>query len=65
VQGNLDSTVLFADRETIRKSAQEVLAGAGSRPGHIFNLGHGVLPGTPVDNVIFLVDTVHALSSRR
>ncbi|NUN47949.1 MAG: uroporphyrinogen decarboxylase [Candidatus Brocadiae bacterium] len=65
VQGNLDSTVLFAGREVIRKAAAEVLDATRGRPGHVFNLGHGVLPGTPVDNVIALVDAVHELSSRR
>ncbi|MEK7467535.1 MAG: uroporphyrinogen decarboxylase [Planctomycetota bacterium] len=64
IQGNLDSTVLFADKPTIRRAAQNVLDSAAGRPGHVFNLGHGVLPGTPVDNVRLLVDTVHEASSR-
>jgi uroporphyrinogen decarboxylase len=59
VQGNLDPCVLLGDRETIRKRAEEILRQAGGRPGHIFNLGHGVLPPTPVDNVKFLIDLVH------
>ncbi len=59
VQGNLDPCFLLGDRETIRKRAEEILRQAGGRPGHIFNLGHGVLPPTPVDNVKFLIDLVH------
>jgi len=48
----------------LRREAARVLAEVGGRPGHIFNLGHGILPGTPVDNVISLVDAVHELSAR-
>ncbi len=59
VQGNLDPCVLLADRETIRRRAEDILRQAAGRPGHIFNLGHGVLPMTPVDNVKYLVDLVH------
>jgi len=62
VQGNLDPLALLADREEIRRRVQEVLAQAGGRPGHIFNLGHGVLPETPVENAVALVDAVHELS---
>jgi uroporphyrinogen-III decarboxylase len=64
VQGNLDPTVLFADRSEIRRRAQQILDQAAGRPGHIFNLGHGVLQQTSVDNVIALVDAVHELSHR-
>ena len=64
VQGNLDPLVLLADRDTIRSRAQDVLDQAGGRPGHIFNLGHGVLQQTPVENAIALVDAVHELSSK-
>jgi uroporphyrinogen decarboxylase len=64
VQGNLDPCVLLADRGEIRRRAQEVLNQAAGRPGHIFNLGHGVLQQTPVDNAIALVDAVHELSQR-
>ncbi|OGL62972.1 MAG: uroporphyrinogen decarboxylase [Candidatus Tectomicrobia bacterium RIFCSPLOWO2_12_FULL_69_37] len=60
VQGNLDPAALLGDRRLIRRRAEEILRQAGGRPGHIFNLGHGVLPATPVDNVRFLVDLVHA-----
>jgi uroporphyrinogen decarboxylase len=58
VQGNLDPVVLLSDRETVRRQTQHVLAQAAGRPGHIFNLGHGILPQTPVDNVLELIATV-------
>ncbi|WP_164103917.1 uroporphyrinogen decarboxylase [Candidatus Laterigemmans baculatus] len=58
VQGNLDPTVLLGSPELIRERAGEVLQAAGGRPGHIFNLGHGVLQQTPVENVIGLVEYV-------
>ena len=64
VQGNMDPTALCADRKTVAAHAQRVLDEAGGRPGHIFNLGHGILPQTPVDNVKFLVDYVHEQSVR-
>jgi uroporphyrinogen decarboxylase len=64
VQGNLDPAVLLADRETIRREAKVVLDHAAGRAGHIFNLGHGVLPQTPVDNVRYLVEVVRELSRR-
>ncbi|MGH7844794.1 MAG: uroporphyrinogen decarboxylase [Candidatus Binatia bacterium] len=64
VQGNLDPLMLLAPQDEIRRHTREILQRAGGRPGHIFNLGHGVLPETPVDNVIALVDAVHQLSSR-
>ncbi|NDC63621.1 MAG: uroporphyrinogen decarboxylase [Planctomycetia bacterium] len=60
VQGNLDPAVLLADRDTVRRRTLEVLEQAGRRPGHIFNLGHGVLPQTPVENVLELIATVKA-----
>ncbi len=65
VQGNLDPTVLFSDLATIKQHAQYVLSQANGRPGHIFNVGHGILPGTPVDHVIALVDMVHEMTDRR
>ncbi len=65
VQGNLDPTVLFSDLATIKRHTQTVLAQANGRPGHIFNVGHGILPGTPVDHVVALVDMVHELTDRR
>jgi uroporphyrinogen decarboxylase len=58
VQGNLDPAVLLADRDTVRRRTQAILAQAAGRPGHIFNLGHGVLPQTPVENVLELIATV-------
>ncbi len=64
IQGNLDPGVLFGPAEYIRKRAKEVLDRAGGRPGHIFNLGHGIILGTPVDSVAILVDSVHELSRR-
>ena len=64
VQGNLDPVVLFAEPAEIRRAAARILEEAGGRPGHIFNLGHGILPGTPFDHVRYLVDAVHELGSR-
>ena len=65
VQGNLDPAVLLADPAYIRKRAKAVLDAAGGRPGHIFNLGHGIHKDTPVEHVKALVDIVHELSDRR
>jgi len=59
IQGNLDPVALLTDRTEIRRRATEILAQAAGRQGHIFNLGHGVLPQTPVDNVVALVEAVH------
>ena len=64
IQGNLDPSVLLASRGVIEAHVRKILQSAGNRPGHIFNLGHGVLPQTPVENAIFLVETVHRLSKR-
>ena len=58
VQGNLDPAILLTDPATVRRHTLEVLAQAGGRPGHIFNLGHGILPQTPVENVLELIATV-------
>ena len=58
VQGNLDPIVLLTDPQTIAKHAMNILQKAAHRPGYIFNLGHGILPQTPVENVIALVETV-------
>ena len=57
LQGNLDPAVLLTEPAAVRRATARVLADA-DRPGHIFNLGHGVLPGTPVENVAAMVDTV-------
>ncbi len=65
IQGNLDPVVLFSDPHTVRSRAGELLEKAAGRPGHIFNLGHGILPETPVDHVIALVDAVHELSAKK
>jgi uroporphyrinogen decarboxylase len=62
VMGNLDPAVLLAGRAAIEREALRVLEQAEKRPGHIFNLGHGVSKETPVEDVIFLVDRVHELS---
>lgn len=51
VQGNLDPVLLFAEWKELKSRAEEILRRADGRPGHIFNLGHGILPETPVDNV--------------
>ncbi len=59
VQGNLDPAILFAKWPEVQARAGDVLQRAGGRPGHIFNLGHGIQPGTPVENVRTLVDFVH------
>jgi uroporphyrinogen decarboxylase len=64
VQGNLDPVALFAAPKEIKARAAEILRRAAGRPGHVFNLGHGVLPETPVDHVVALVDSVHELSVR-
>jgi uroporphyrinogen decarboxylase len=64
VQGNLDPVALFAPPKEIRSRVADVLGRAGNRPGHIFNLGHGVLPETPVDHVVAMVEAVHELSGR-
>jgi uroporphyrinogen decarboxylase len=64
IQGNLDPTTLFADEKLIRARAECVLRRAGGRAGHIFNLGHGVLPETPVENVKALVGFVHEFSAQ-
>src|SRR5271166_4698969 len=64
VQGNLDPVALFAEVGEIRVRAKAILDEAAGRPGHIFNLGHGILPNTPVDHVKALVDSVHELSRR-
>jgi uroporphyrinogen decarboxylase len=51
VQGNLDPITLFAPPDLIRDRVHNILSQAASRPGHIFNVGHGIVPGTPVENV--------------
>ena len=65
VQGNLDPITLFAEPELIRNRVRNIMAKAGGRPGHIFNLGHGILPQTPVDNVKRLADYVRERTQAR
>ncbi len=59
VQGNLDPITLFAPEEILELKVKEILRLANGRPGHIFNLGHGIVPGTPVENVASVVKMVH------
>lgn len=63
VQGNLDPVTLFSDWQEVRRRAQEIIDRAAGRPGHIFNLGHGILPETPVENVKALTAYVREHSS--
>jgi uroporphyrinogen decarboxylase len=63
VQGNLDPVLLFADWKEVKARAEDILRRAAGRPGHIFNLGHGILPETPVDNVKALCDYVREHSA--
>jgi uroporphyrinogen decarboxylase len=64
VQGNLDPIALLGPLPEIRRRVETILGQAAGRPGHVFNLGHGVLPQTPVDHVVAMVDAVHELSAR-
>jgi len=64
VQGNLDPVLLFAPKDVLIKKAKELLDRVNGRSGHIFNLGHGIILGTPVDNVKVLVDAVHEYTQK-
>ncbi|WP_255484278.1 uroporphyrinogen decarboxylase [Granulicella sp. 5B5] len=64
VQGNLDPITLFAPQDVLEARVKEILDLAANRNGHIFNLGHGIVPGTPVENVIHVVDVVKKYSLR-
>lgn len=64
VQGNLDPVVLFAPADVLEAKTADVLRRAGRRPGHVFNLGHGFLPGTPLDHAIRLAEFVREASTR-
>mgnify|MGYP003551231221 FL=1 len=64
VQGNLDAVTLFGPISEIERRVTDILRRAAGRPGHIFNLGHGILPNTPVENVAATIDLVHKLSTR-
>jgi len=59
LQGNLDPLVLLTDPDTVRRETAAVIHAAGPAPGHIFNLGHGIVPATPPANVAALVEAVH------
>ena len=63
VQGNLDPVLLFADWKELKSRAEDILRQAAGRPGHIFNLGHGILPETPVENVKALCDFIREHSA--
>jgi uroporphyrinogen decarboxylase len=63
VQGNLDPITLFANEDLLRQRVHQILEQAAGRPGHIFNLGHGIVPGTPVENVQRVVQYVREFSS--
>lgn len=65
IQGNLDPTVLLADTDLIKSRAADILTRVGNRSGHIFNLGHGILPETPQENVRQLVEFVHEYTMSR
>jgi uroporphyrinogen decarboxylase len=64
VQGNLDPAALFAPRPELEQRVRRVLEQAAGRPGHIFNLGHGILPETPVENVKAVVEMVREFTVR-
>jgi uroporphyrinogen decarboxylase len=64
VQGNLDPVALFAPRAELERRVVAILDRAGGRPGHIFNLGHGILPETPPESVGLVADLVHARTMR-
>jgi uroporphyrinogen decarboxylase len=64
VQGNLDPLTLFAPLHEIERRVADILRRAGGREGHIFNLGHGILPTTPVEHVAATIEMVHKLSQR-
>jgi uroporphyrinogen decarboxylase len=65
VQGNLDPLALYAPLHEIERRVEDILRRAGGRPGHIFNLGHGILPTTPIAHVAAAIDMVHKLSQRQ
>jgi len=64
VQGNLDPVLLFADWKEVKTRAEDILRLAAGRPGHIFNLGHGILPETPVEAVKRLCKFVQEHSTK-
>jgi uroporphyrinogen decarboxylase len=64
VQGNLDPTLLLGPTDRLLNATSDILERIGGRPGHIFNLGHGILPSTPVEHVQMLAQYVHSVSRR-
>ncbi len=64
VQGNLDPTVLYGAQRVIEAEVRRILQENGGRPGHVFNLGHGILPDIPPENARFMVECVHRLSQK-
>lgn len=64
LQGNLDSAVLFCKKEVITREVKKVLESVPKGRGHVFNLGHGILPNTPVENAMFMLDEVKRLSAK-
>jgi len=64
LQGNLDPSTLISTTQNVRDAARKVLDAFGAEPGHVFNLGHGILPNTPVESVAALVDEVRTHSRR-
>jgi uroporphyrinogen decarboxylase len=64
IQGNLDPLVLLTDPDTVARQTADLIRAAGPAPGHVFNLGHGIRPGTPPENVAALIETVHRISAR-
>jgi uroporphyrinogen decarboxylase len=64
IQGNLDPVLLLGPVELIKKEVKRILDRVEGRPGHVFNLGHGILPETPVDHVAALIETVHEYSAQ-
>jgi len=64
VQGNLDPILLFSGKKTLKAAVKDIMKRNGGRRGHIFNLGHGILPTTPVSNVKYAAELVHELSAR-
>jgi uroporphyrinogen decarboxylase len=64
VQGNLDPVLLFSSKKVLRAAVKDIISRNGKRNGHIFNLGHGILPGTPVENVEYVANCVHEMTAR-
>ncbi len=64
VQGNLDPVLLFSSKKVLRAAVKDIVSRNGKRNGHIFNLGHGILPQTPVENVEYAANYVHELTAR-